>query len=345
MATAMAAVACGSSATTSTNVTAPSTTRCQVSLTNPPQSFGPSGGTGQVTVTVARECNWSSSTAANWIEFTTATEGQGEGTIGYRVKANADPVARKGAIAVADQHADVAQDPAPCQYDVSAPAAAMSGAGGELIVDMRTHPVCAWSVATPAPWITANPSSGKGNAEIHLVAQPNAGVERSAAVTIASQQIPVRQLSAAAPAPAPPAPTPAPPAPAPTPSPTPGPPAPTPAPTPTPTPGPAPPSPTPEPAPTPTPAPPPPPPPPPPPQTATISGRVDHVQGKCPTVTFDVKVEQDTASSTTWRVQTDDRTKYSRGSCKDLPDARTATVTGVMSDGRTLAAQTIEVRK
>ena len=77
----------------------------------------------------------------------------------------------------------------------------------------------------------------------------------------------------------------------------------------------------------------------------TIGGRVDHVQGKCPSVTFDVKVEQDTAASTTWRVTADDRTRYSRGSCKDLPDARTATVTGVTSDGRTLAAQNIEVRK
>jgi len=341
MATAMVAVGCGSSATTSTNVTAPSTARCQVSLTNPSQSFGPSGGTGQVTVTVARECNWTSSTAASWIEFTTATEGQGEGTIGYLVKANADPVARKGAIAVADQHADVAQDPAPCQYTVSAPAGTMAGAGGELIVDLRTHPVCAWSVATPASWITANPPSGKGDAEIHLVAQPNAGVERSAAVTIASQQIPVRQLSAATPTPAPPGPTPAPPAPAPTPSPTPSPTPGPPAPTPTPTPGPAPPSPTPEPAPTPAPAPPPPPPPPPPsPQTVTVAGRVDHVQGKCPSVAFDLKTD-----TVTWRVQAGDSTRYSRGSCKDLPDAKSATVTGVTTDGRTLAAQTIEVRK
>ena len=189
---AIGAAACGSSATTSTNVTAPTTTRCQLSLTNTSQSFGPSGGSGQITVSVARECNWSSSTAADWIEFTGAKEGQGEGTIGYRVKANAEPVGRKSAIAVSDQHADVAQDAAPCDYDVSAPPAAVSGSGGETIVNMRTHALCAWTVATPATWITANPASGKGNAEIHLIAEPNAGVERAATVTVGSQPIPVR---------------------------------------------------------------------------------------------------------------------------------------------------------
>src|SRR4029078_1916805 len=43
MSAAMAAVSCGSSATTSTNVTAPCTTRCQVSLTHTAQHFRSSG--------------------------------------------------------------------------------------------------------------------------------------------------------------------------------------------------------------------------------------------------------------------------------------------------------------
>jgi hypothetical protein len=67
---------------------------------------------------------------------------------------------------------------------------------------------------------------------------------------------------------------------------------------------------------------------------------VDHVQGKCPSVAFDLKTD-----TVTWRVQAGDSTRYSRGSCKDLPDAKSATVTGVTTDGRALAAQTIEVRK
>jgi hypothetical protein len=331
LAAAAMSLACGSSA--STNVTGPTASRCQVSLANTSQSFAAPGGTGQVTVSVARECAWSSTTTANWIEFTTAKEGQGEGTIGYRVKANADPVARKTAITVADQHADVAQDPAPCEYDVSAPTAAMSGEGGDMVVEMRTHIACGWSVATGASWITANPASGKGDAEIHLTAQPNAaGAERSGTVTVGSEQITIRQLSQPAPTPPPPVPTPAPPAPVPTPTPTPTPtPGPTPAP---PTPGPAP-APTPSPTPGPTPAPPPPPPPPAP-KEVDVSGRIDEVHGRCPSVTFEVK---------TWLVRVDASTSFSRGSCGDLDDGREVAMTGVQQDSRTLLAKKIEVKK
>src|SRR5262245_8634309 len=118
---AAAAIGCGSSATTSTTATAPTSSRCQISLNSPSQTFGPPGGTAQITVNFARECSWSSSTSASWIEFTSGKDGQGDGTIAYRVKVNPDPVARRSSIVVGDQHADVAQDPAPCQYNLSSP--------------------------------------------------------------------------------------------------------------------------------------------------------------------------------------------------------------------------------
>jgi hypothetical protein len=63
-------------------------------------------------------------------------------------------------------------------------------------------------------------------------------------------------------------------------------------------------------------------------------------------VTFDLKVDTTTAGETsTWHVQADGSAKYSKGSCRDLSGAKGAKVTGVQGNGRTVSAQTIEVRK
>ena len=89
--------ACGSS--TSTSVTSPSwTERCQTTVSGPPLSFGPSGGVGAITVSAARECAWAASSQAAWIVLTSAADGQGDGSLSYRVVENADPVLRRGVI-------------------------------------------------------------------------------------------------------------------------------------------------------------------------------------------------------------------------------------------------------
>ena len=95
--------ACGSSATTSTTVTSPTSSRCEATVTPSATSYGPAGGTGTLNIIVARECTWRASSPASWIAFTTSVEGQGDGTVGYRVNENGDPVARQASISVADR--------------------------------------------------------------------------------------------------------------------------------------------------------------------------------------------------------------------------------------------------
>jgi len=308
-------------------------------MTNSSPSFAASGGAGRVNVSAARECTWTSETTAPWIQLTSAKNGQGDGSIDYRVTANPDPVSRSGAILIGDFHADVAQAAAQCSYTVSSPDTPVAAAGGSGgTIDVRTHPVCAWSATSSAPWAALTPSSGKGDAQIAISVQPNGGAERTVTLTVGGQNVTMRQLGAPpAPTPPPPTPAPAPPAPTPTPTPTP---APTPTPTPTPTPPPPPPAPTPPPpTPTPTPTPPPPPPPPPappPPVTVDVSGRIDDVHGRCPSVTFRLQIYSVTVNSAT---------VITRGSCRDLDDGRSIAMTGEVQGGNNLLAKSIEIRK
>lgn len=206
--------ACGSS--TSTNVTAPSSVaRCQATVQGNPTTFTPAGGTGSVSVNISRECAWSAAASAQWIEVTSGREGQGEGTIGYRVLANVDPVTRRGSINVLDQRVDLSQDAAPCTFDVAMPTGSIGSSGGLLSITIATHQACRWSVSTEAPWITLTPPSGTGPGTIQVNVTTNPGATRSATIVAGAHTVTVTQSAAAAPPPPPPPNPPPPPTPPP----------------------------------------------------------------------------------------------------------------------------------
>ncbi len=317
--------ACGSSAVT--NTTGPTAARCQLAVTNTGPSFSSSGGTGELKVSVARECGWSSSASAAWIEILSGREGQGDGIVAYRVNANAEPIVRKGTIAIAEQQAEVAQEGAPCRYVVSAPTEMLAPTGGRAGIEVRTHSACDWTATTDAAWLSLRPSSGRGDATIDVEAAPNDGQERAVTVSIGPDRVVLKQRSAPV---TPPPPSPAPsPTPAPTPAPTPTPPAPAPTPTP---PAPAP-TPTPTPAPAPAPAPPPPPPAP---VTLDLSGQVDHVAGSCPALSFELKG---------YDVITTSATTFEKGPCKDLRNGKEITMSGEIQTNGSVRATRIEFKK
>ena len=213
------AAGCGSSTTMTTNATAPSNVRCQPALTTSAPSYGPSGGTGSVTVTVARECPWTANSSAPWIVLTSSKEGQGDGTVAYRIDQNEDPVSRRGSISVEAQAVQVAQDPAPCRFSVAPTSATAPATGGDLAIDVRTHTACNWTASTTASWASPSPSSGHGDSSIHVNVGSNQGPIREATLAIAGQIVVVAQEARVSPpgppAPPPPAPPPAPPPPAP----------------------------------------------------------------------------------------------------------------------------------
>jgi hypothetical protein len=228
---ACAALACGG--TSISQITGPGAVRCQTTLGAPSAPVPASGGSVTVSVGAARECSWTASSDASWVSVA-PTSGQGESAVTASVAANTQAAARSASILVNDQRVTVAQDPAPCRFELGSSGAQLPSSGGKTPVAVTATTGCSWAASTAELWLHVSPATGSGNGSVSITVDPNPlQAQRSGVVTIATHTFTVVQDAAPKPAPAP---TPSPdPAPSPTPSPSPSP-SPTPSPTPSPNP-------------------------------------------------------------------------------------------------------------
>jgi len=227
---AFTAAACSSA---DLSVTAPSSSKCQVTVDNSPSTVPATGGTGTLNVTTTRDCTWDAASAAAWVTLTGAATGQGSGAVSYRVGTNVDPATRRATLTVNNAQVVVAQDAAPCQFKVSPTSASPGPESARLTVNVETaSAMCSWTVASDSSWIHVDSASKSGTGATTLTIDANTGAARSGTAVVAGQAVRVGQAGVPPPTPAPtPTPTPTPtPEPVPTPAPSP-----TPAPTPTPT--------------------------------------------------------------------------------------------------------------
>lgn len=293
---------CGSSS--STSVAAPSSTtssRCQANVSSPAPRFGATGGAGTVSITVERDCPWNAASQTGWIAITSGSSGQGDGTVGFRVSANTDPVARDGVIVVGDRQVTVGQEAAACQYQVTQSTNTVSPAGGELTIAVHAHSACSWAAKSEVTWAAVTPESGRGDASLRVTVSPNPGPARTVFVFVAGTSVTATQ----SPASSPPPPAPAPPAPTPSPSP---------APTPAPAPAPPPPSPSPVPV-----------------KKVDLSGKAGPVSGVCPFISFQLKERA---------IYTTLLTDFRRTSCDQIDKGTDLSIEGwEMSDQRIRADQ------
>jgi hypothetical protein len=325
------------------------------------------GGSGTISVSINRECSWTARSDADWLKITSATTGQGDGTIAYSVAPNAVVTMRRANLVVNDSSLAVQQAAAACLYRLDRTERSFDPTGGSQTVSVSAQTGCSWTAVSRSSWVSVSGgASGNGDGTVRIVVDGNASAEsRSGAVAIANQMLTIDQAGvpltptppapSPTPTPAPPEPTPTPtppapsPTPAPTPAPTPTPPAPAPTPTPTPTPTPPAPAPTPTPtppAPTPTPpAPTPTPPAPtpdptptptPPPQEQTLDGKVSALVGTCPLLTFDVDGRE---------VHTLPTTVFSGGKCSDVKKNKQVTVKGTLQVGGFVLATRVTLDK
>jgi hypothetical protein len=134
---------------------------------------------------------------------------------------NADPVSRRGSIAVSGQSVQIAQDPAPCRFSASPTELSAPAGGADLAVNVRAHAACGWTAASSASWATISNASGKGDGAVQVHVIGNTGAARTTELTVAGQRIVLTQdARAQAPPPPPPLPDPGPnPPPPPTPAP------------------------------------------------------------------------------------------------------------------------------
>jgi hypothetical protein len=203
-------VLCVSCTSSETSVTGPSTTRCGVTVGSSMETAPASGGSGTITIGAARDCTWAASNGAPWVVITSATSGQGDGSVTFRVAANSDPVGRRTTIDVNDKAISIAQEAAPCVFAVSPTSADIPASGGRVTIQMRGHSACSWSASSDAGWARiTSPVSGQGDGSIHVDVEANGGAARSARVVSAGMAVAIAQASGA---PAPPPPPPPPPA-------------------------------------------------------------------------------------------------------------------------------------
>lgn len=209
-------LACGSSA--STNITGPTATKCQVTLSSGASELPATGGHGTLNVSAERECSWTASTSAAWVALA-STSGQGPATIDYSVQPNPNGAPRSAQIAVSNQSVDIVQAAAPCKYAVNPETATVDAAGSALAFSLTATPGCQWAARSSADWIgSASPATGTGSATVRFAVSANpAAAVRVASITVGEAQATVQQAGVAAPVPQPPtpAPTPEPPPPGP----------------------------------------------------------------------------------------------------------------------------------
>jgi hypothetical protein len=195
VATTVAFYGCGSSSITTT---APSSPKCQVSVTNSPSTASADGSAGTIAIETTRDCTWIAASGASWIAITSTAEGQGAGSVTYRVAPNSDPAPRHSVIGVNDTEVTVAQEPGACHFTVALSDAVVPPNGGSLSVPVTASaPTCAWTAGTSVTWIDGSTAPRTGNGTVTWTVQPNVGEARTGGVTVAGQALTVLQQGAA----------------------------------------------------------------------------------------------------------------------------------------------------
>jgi hypothetical protein len=73
---------------------------CGYTVTPSSQGFSAAGGTGTIAVTASPGCDWTAVRAGSWISITSGASGSANGTVRYRVSANAGSSARTGTLTI-----------------------------------------------------------------------------------------------------------------------------------------------------------------------------------------------------------------------------------------------------
>ena len=113
------------------------------------------------TLATARECQWTAASEASWIQLS-PNAGQGEASVTLIVAENPIASRRSSAILINDARVNVAQDPAPCRYQLNGSSAQMGAEGGPLAIGVsavagvagprraKSHGFALWAGRGPA---------------------------------------------------------------------------------------------------------------------------------------------------------------------------------------------------
>jgi hypothetical protein len=189
----VASAACQSS---STNVIGPSGTKCAMTLPSSLPTIGADGGSGTLTVTVAPECVWSASSAAEWVSITSSPGGQGTGTLTFAAAGNPTALVRRGALVVGERRVELTQSGAACRFTLTPQTASVPASGGDGAITLNAVEGCPWTATSQADWIAiVGNQTGSGSATVHFAAGANDGPARSGLIAIADRSFAVNQAA------------------------------------------------------------------------------------------------------------------------------------------------------
>jgi hypothetical protein len=206
---ALACVAAGCGGNSVSTTTAPSAVKCATSLNGLPASVPAAGTRVQATMSAERECSWTVSTEAPWVQLSPSA-GQGDTQVTVAVAANNTAAARTGTIIVNGVRLTVSQQAAQCRFDLGRSSAQVGHEGGRVQVSVETLTGCAWKVSSPVSWVSVANATGSGSGATQLTVAPNVGGQRSAVLDIAGRRFTLDQSAAPGVEPGTPGPGPAP---------------------------------------------------------------------------------------------------------------------------------------
>jgi len=173
------------------------TSSCPASVSPGSQSFPSSGGDGQITISAAAACNWTATTAADWIAFNYQVSGSGNGAVSYSVLENMTGSPRQAVISVGSQTVTVSQDSnvvPTCNPSILPDFASFPRGGGNGSVNVTLENGCAWQAVSNANWITiTSTATGTGSGTITYSVASNSTGRRFGTIAIAGQTLTVKQ--------------------------------------------------------------------------------------------------------------------------------------------------------
>lgn len=176
---------------------------CTFGLSPASRAFDASGGTGQVAVSTADGCAWSTTAGASWITVTDGASGSGAGTVAYSVAPNTTADARSSGLTIGGQVHQVTQQgraETPCTYSLSPENADFDSPGGTGSFTVTTGADCSWTAGSNASWLSITSSAqrtGPGTVA-YSVGRNETTDPRLAVITVEGKTFTVRQSPAAA---------------------------------------------------------------------------------------------------------------------------------------------------
>ena len=161
------ALVAGCSDTSISQLNGPSASRCQTALTGVPESIPPSGSRLSASVVTTRECPWTATADAPWIQLS-PNSGQGESVLTVTVAENTVATRRSSAILINDTRITVAQDAAPRRFELNTGSAEVAASRGTVTVGVSAVAGCAWTAASEASWVRVVRGSGAGDGTAEL---------------------------------------------------------------------------------------------------------------------------------------------------------------------------------